>query len=246
MKTAPVGRDQGLRAIERLAERLERAVAPARGAQHLSIALSLSATAVVVQGAPAPLATLFLEHLETTDDVVADLTRLWSLTSETAPYLRGRLGPLLGWMDRPVEGDAQAARACAGVLARASLGDLLASPQLGGDVLGPLYACLRSHSSAQSLGAFYTPMPVSAALAALCATSEGDAVHEPSCGSGGMLVAVARDMRSRGLDPATCSWVLNDVDPTAVALAGVNALAHGFGPSVTLTCGDTLSQRCPT
>lgn len=218
---------------------------PASGAYHLQVALCLSATAVLLQGAPSPLPTQFLEHLENSPDVVEDLTRMWTLTCESAPYLKQRLGPLLEWLAEASDGDAQAAQACAGVLARVNVGALLGSPLIGGDLLGPVYALLRSHASAQSLGAFYTPMPVSAALAAMSATMEGDTVHEPSCGSGGMVVAAARDMRARGLDPSRCAWVLNDIDPTALALAGVNALVHGLGPAVTLTCGDALAPQHP-
>jgi type I restriction enzyme M protein len=70
---------------------------------------------------------------------------------------------------------------------------------------------------------------------------EGQAICEPAAGSGGMLVATARDMRSRGLDPTTCSWLINDLDPVAVALAGVNAVVHGFGQNVQLRCGNGLT-----
>lgn len=69
--------------------------------------------------------------------------------------------------------------------------------------------------------------------------AERSSIADPCCGSGGMLLAAVRAMRNAGLDPDTCTWALNDIDPTAVAMAGVNMASHGLR-KVILTCGDGL------
>lgn len=47
-------------------------------------------------------------------------------------------------------------------------------------------------------------------------------------------------LRARGECPESVEWVLQDLDPTALALAGVNAAAHGL-PRVRLLLGDALA-----
>lgn len=108
------------------------------------------------------------------------------------------------------------------------------------DLLGEIYTFARSPGTRRALGAFFTPMPVNALVAGLVPVDEAARVLEPSCGSGGMVIAAAREMRRRGLDPRRVVWELGDIDPVAVALAGVNAVVHDLGPNVRLRVRSAL------
>ncbi|WP_373298070.1 N-6 DNA methylase [Streptomyces abikoensis] len=55
----------------------------------------------------------------------------------------------------------------------------------------------------------------------------GEHVHEPACGSGGLLRAAAQGMRERGLDPASVHWSGVDIDQIAAACTAVNAIVWG-------------------
>ncbi|MFD8993457.1 N-6 DNA methylase [Streptomyces abikoensis] len=70
----------------------------------------------------------------------------------------------------------------------------------------------------------------------------GEHVHEPACGSGGLLRAAAQGMRERGLDPASVHWSGVDIDQIAAACTAVNAIVWGLGPRVTVACADILAR----
>jgi len=162
--------------------------------------------------------------------------------------VRSSLPALVGWLhhsDRTVDvgvrrGRGGALADCFAVLSGLDLIATVHQPGVDGELLGPLDSALRSRSSVQATGAFFTPMHIGMLAATMTPPAEGASVVDPACGAGGLAVAAARMMRTRRLDPATCRWLLNDVDPIAVALAAVNSVVHGLGPSVVLRCGDGL------
>lgn len=87
-----------------------------------------------------------------------------------------------------------------------------------------------------------TPASVCQLMAAVLQVRPGESVYDPACGSAGMVVALIRQMRARGQHPELVRWSMNDLDPVAVALAGVNLAIHGM-PYVTLNCGDALAPE---
>ena len=202
------------------------------------------ATGVALLGHP-PLVQPFLRYLADTDAdrAAADTRDLWLQMEGAFAFLHGHLTPLLGWLtdEQPSRENLTAFTRCAGVLAGIDLHQVATQPAVAGELLGPIYSHLRSVGSRQATGAFFTPMTVCTAMANCLELTEGDSFAEPSCGAGAMAVAAARDLRRRGLDPAQVRWVLNDIDPLAVALAGVNAVVHRLGPHVTLRSGDGLT-----
>lgn len=223
-------------APDRLADRFHEAVYSC-GCSGYRIPLTALATANTLLGAPAELITPVLRMLAGSETAASWTRNLWQTMIAHFPYLGGRIEALTGWLDEPQGHEAKALTACFGVLAGYDLPKSF--DQAGGDLLGPVYMMLRSRRDKQAQGAFYTPMNLSYALARMVGTEENSTIGEPCCGAGGMVLGMVRAMRESGQDPDTCTWVLNDLDPVAVALAGVNMASHGM-TKVSLTCGNGL------
>lgn len=230
--------------LSALADQLGRA---ATGASHrLEVPLTAAATGVALLGAPAFLRqALFARFADAPPSTtLRELAELWAHLQKASTYLIGYLTPLIGWLEneKPLAHDTDAFARCAKVLAGVDLAAVAANPQVGGDLLGPLYSMLRAPSSRTHLGAFYTPPDVAMLTAALAGPREGARVLEPTCGAGGMVIAHVRALRVAGLDANSCQYVLGDIDPLAVALAGVNVSAHGLA-HVQLHVGDALASE---
>jgi type I restriction enzyme M protein len=236
------------------------------GASGYIIPLTAVATVNTLLGVPGMLAPT-LRTLAFRKDAAGWVRKLWAGMTVAFPYLDGRVSALTGWLDEPQDHEAAALTECFRVLAAYDMPGSF--DQAKGDLLGPLYMMLRGKRDKQVTGAFYTPMDVSdfmadilyatedreetapgdarygaedvaaLSLLSLGRLKEGSSVADPCCGSGGMVLAAARAMRRAGLDPGTCTWALNDIDPTAVAMAGVNMASHGLR-KVILTCGNGL------
>lgn len=146
---------------------------------------------------------------------------------------------------RTGEHNARAARQVADAAIRA--GQLLLTGterRADTDLFGALLTALRSSTDRGVRGQFYTPADVSTLIASLLGTPvEGQAVHEPAAGTGGMLRAVAQAMRDAGHDPAAVSWVAVDTDPLAVACLAVNTVLWGLGHHVSLAVGNALTDE---
>jgi SAM-dependent methyltransferase len=125
-----------------------------------------------------------------------------------ARHLAGRLGlaPEL-WPDGP---DAPAA---------ARLDRLPLSPEL--DLFGLAYERFFSDLFKGERGQYFTPRPLVELVADLAQLRRGDRVLDPTCGSGGFLVAAL----ARGADPDGL-----EVDPDLVALARLNLALNGANP----------------
>ncbi len=142
--------------------------------------------------------------------------RAWKETEHAAPYLTGRLEPLLGWLEAATAAELSALQGCCAVLADVPFAELEADPRIGGHLLGELYARPRTRGDTGCRAAFYTPAAVCALIAAVQQVPPRVTIAEPAAGTGAMLIAIARDTRSRGLDPGSCHWHIADAD----ALAG--------------------------
>lgn len=237
--TAATGPDR--KQLERLAGRLRTCT---RGvSEEVPVLMSAVATYLLVQGAPAPLGENFLRSVQARRDSASVISRVWCSVLEEAPFLEPHLPAILGWVDRGEEQHFRAFRDCLRVLAEQTPTGVCGGVE--NDLLGEVYSHCRSSSTQRDLGAFYTPPTLNDVLAGCLIPAEHSVVLEPACGAGGMVVATARNMRRSGLDPSTCRWVLVDIDPVAVALAGVNAVVHGLGERVELRVGDALSVGRP-
>lgn len=70
----------------------------------------------------------------------------------------------------------------------------------------------------------------------------GEHIHDPACGSGGMLRAAAQAVRQRGAETASFRWSGVDVDEIAAACTAVNAIIWDLGPHVTIACANILTS----
>ncbi|WP_344971222.1 N-6 DNA methylase [Salinactinospora qingdaonensis] len=172
----------------------------------------------------------------------------WAIFVNARPDLVNRVWPLMRpWHGERPLGDlaTRAAKRVAGVaLQRAQL-HLTGDADLRGstDLLGKVLTLLRGPKAAQARGQFYTPTSVTDTIARLLGPpQEGQTVHEPAAGSGGMLRAAAQAMREHGRDPATVTWIAVDIDEEAIACLAVNVVLWGLGPRVLLGVGDSLSH----
>lgn len=181
-----------------------------------------------------------------TDDPARFVTAyraLWNAQTVGFPYLRDHLGPFTGWLDHDAGGTQ--VQALGDALTETAAMDLHASaeePTVAGDLLGQVLMAVEAPGDREARGAFYTPAHVAGLIADLSEVSDFETFTDPCCGAGGLAIATLRSMRRASRRPGTVTWVLNDLDPCAVACAGVAMAIHGM-PHVHLTCGDALAPH---
>ena len=113
-----------------------------------------------------------------------------------------------------------------------------------GDILGEIY--MESGSGSKAAGQFFTPFSVSEAMATLSIPNDISEdkpyrMHEPSAGGGGMIIAVAKVLRDRGLNYQKCMEVVaQDLDWKAVYMTYVQLSLLGI--SATVVQGNTLTE----
>lgn len=121
---------------------------------------------------------------------------------------------------------------------------LMALGEEMGDILGEIY--MESRCGSKAAGQFFTPFSVSMAMAMLSVPkdiSEDNPyrMHEPSTGGGGMIIAVAKVLRDRGLNYQKCMEVVaQDLDWKAVHMTYLQLSLLGI--SATVVQGDTLIE----
>lgn len=85
------------------------------------------------------------------------------------------------------------------------------------DVLGEIY--MESGMGSKATGQFFTPYHLSQACAAAALSNMGEdergvyRINEPSCGGGGMIIAIAENLKNQGIDYQTKMQVIaQDLD----------------------------------
>ncbi len=107
------------------------------------------------------------------------------------------------------------------------------------DVIGNTYIYLIERfatDAGKKAGEFYTPHKVSELVAKLAAPKPGDRICDPACGSGGLLIEVAREVNDRnfalfGMESNGSTW----------ALVRMNMFLHGADSARIEWC-DTLNS----
>ena len=111
------------------------------------------------------------------------------------------------------------------------------------DVLGEAF--MRSGMGSDSGGQFFTPFNISKMLASISVISPEDGkeytINEPSCGSGGSIIAAALELQSRGINYQKCMRaVCQDLDWRCVHMCYVQLSLLGIDA---ICCqGDTLLE----
>ena len=207
------------------------------------LALPVAAAAVTLLGVGQPLHRVFLTAMSTSQQPAATVGALLTTLQQARPYLDGHLEPLLGLLRNTTDPDINAV--VGEMLSQLADGDLPAlseRPEVAGDVLGPLYTSLTAPADRSARGAFYTPPALAGLMAMLVDPRPGESCYEPCVGTGGMVIAAIRVMRSRGQAPELVRWVVGDIDRLALAIAGCQLAAHGM-VHVSLVPGNALDPE---
>ncbi|AGB16569.1 type I restriction-modification system methyltransferase subunit [Halovivax ruber XH-70] len=101
------------------------------------------------------------------------------------------------------------------------------------DMLGEAYMDLVRHfaeEEGKSGGQFFTPPHIVELMVRLLAPFEdGDTFHDPTVGSGGMLVEAATHYRDeQGEDPSKLTFTGQEINPDIAAIAKMNLSIHGL------------------
>ena len=113
-----------------------------------------------------------------------------------------------------------------------------------GDILGAAYEYLLKYfadESGKKAGEFFTPRSVVRLLTLILDPEEGESVHDPTCGSGGMLVEMANVVREHGGDARTLRLSGQEVSLTTAAIARMNLFLHDI-EDFRIRRGDTLRE----
>lgn len=111
-----------------------------------------------------------------------------------------------------------------------------------GDVLGAAYEYLLKYfadESGKKAGEFFTPRSVVRLLTLILDPQEGESAHDPTCGSGGMLVEMANVVREHDGDARTLKLSGQEVSLTTAAIARMNLFLHDI-EDFRIRRGDTL------
>jgi hypothetical protein len=217
------------------------------GPGRLAIPLSAIAPIALNEGTSSELRWLRRTILsQTPEQFAVDVRAGWRLFGLARPELITPAFPLMDvwWGEVSIEGRMLAnAKRVADAALRAGLLELTGTDRrMGADVFGRMLTALRSRADVAARGQYYTPAAVSEALARLDPDPAAATFVDPTCGTGGLIRAVAVEGDWQGIDPARRMWVGADIDELAIACAAVNAVIWGLGRNVVLGVGDILAE----
>lgn len=174
-------------------------------------------------------------------DIFCDWVKLMALATQNQCYLsRNRIWKLREdeYMKTitPYGGDGRVFADMSGMLT-------LAMDENISDILGEIY--MESGCGNKNTGQFFTPFHLSEATAAMALAGmeqkETITLNEPSCGGGGMIIAAAKVLKKKGINPQTVlKIVAQDLDWKAVYMCYVQLSLLGLDAVVVQ--GDTLSE----
>jgi len=110
------------------------------------------------------------------------------------------------------------------------------------DMLGGAYEFLIekfADDAGKKGGEFYTPRKVVELIVSLLAPTEGMRIHDPTCGSGGMLIECAKYIERKGGNPKNLSLFGQEKNLGTWAICKMNMLLHGL-PDARIEKGDTI------
>lgn len=108
------------------------------------------------------------------------------------------------------------------------------------DIIGRSYEYLIrkfAEGSGQSAGEFYTPGEVGTIMARIMSPEPGMEVYDPTCGSGGLLIKCAQELRFKG----ALKLYGQEFTPATWAMSRMNMVIHGMEGEIEI--GDTMN--CP-
>nr|WP_263809794.1 class I SAM-dependent DNA methyltransferase [Salinibacter pepae] len=113
----------------------------------------------------------------------------------------------------------------------------LSAKRVPPDMLGEAYMDLVRHfanEEGRDGGEFFTPPKIVQLMVRLVAPFEdGDRFHDPTCGSGGLLVEAAHYFRDeQGGDPSRLELTGQELNPDIAAIAKMNLFIHGYNGAI--------------
>jgi type I restriction enzyme M protein len=110
------------------------------------------------------------------------------------------------------------------------------------DILGQAYEYLIKQFADltnKKAGEFYTPRSVVHLMGLIIDAQEGEAIYDPACGTGGMLLECVNHLREQGRDYRTLKMYGQEKNLTTSAIARMNMFLHGI-EDFEIIRGDTL------
>lgn len=112
------------------------------------------------------------------------------------------------------------------------------------DELGIAYEYLIkkfADDSGHTAAEFYTNRTLVHLMTQMLQVQSGDSVYDPTCGSGGMLLSAAQELRRQGKEHRTLRLFGQERNLTTSAIARMNLFLHGI-EDFDIVRGDTLSR----
>ena len=112
------------------------------------------------------------------------------------------------------------------------------------DELGEAYEYLIKRfadDSGHTAAEFYTNRTVVKLMTLILAPQEGESIYDPTCGSGGMLLIAALQLREQGKEYRSLKLYGQDVNLITSSIARMNLFLHGID-DFTIARGDTLAH----
>jgi type I restriction enzyme M protein len=120
----------------------------------------------------------------------------------------------------------------------------LGNQTVSGDVLGQAYEYLIEQfadDAGKKGGEFYTPAMVVELLVMMLKPQELESVYDPCCGSGGMLVHAANNLKQNGKDPVKLFMYGQESNRNTFVIAKMNMFLHGY-ENAHIERGDTFLE----
>ena len=123
-------------------------------------------------------------------------------------------------------------------------GITLSSASVPEDELGVAYEFLIkkfADDSGHTAAEFYTNRTLVHLMTQMLEIKPGDSIYDPTCGSGGMLLSAADEVRRQGKEHRTLKLYGQELNLTTSAIARMNLFLHGI-EDFDVVRGDTLSN----
>ncbi|HOW96493.1 MAG TPA: class I SAM-dependent DNA methyltransferase [Kiritimatiellia bacterium] len=115
-------------------------------------------------------------------------------------------------------------------LSEVSLGNAAVSTDILGDAYEYLIGKFADVTKRKKAGEFYTPRSVVRMMVKILDPKPGDAIYDPACGTGGMLLGAIEHVKQNGGDPRTFFGKIHGQEKnlTTAAIARMNLVLHGI------------------
>ncbi len=120
----------------------------------------------------------------------------------------------------------------------------LSRTRVNEDLLGQAYEYLIkkfADDSGHTAAEFYTNRTAVHLMTALLQPQQGESIYDPTCGSGGMLLSAAEELKRHGQDTRTLKMYGQEINLMTSAIARMNLFMHGF-EDFAIVRGDTLAN----